>query len=43
MDQNSTIRTFFAQRAKNASAEGGSPPQELKLGPRSGPYLLVKV
>ena len=31
---------FFCQRAKKASAEGRSPPQELEVGPRSGPYLL---
>ena len=33
-------KVFFAQRAKKASAEGPSPPQELEVGPRSGPYLL---
>ena len=32
---------FFARRAKKDSAEGRSPPQELEVGPRSGPYLLV--
>ena len=26
---------------KKTSAEGRSPPQELEVGPRSGPYLLV--
>ena len=26
---------------KKPSAEGRSPPQELEVGPRSGPYLLV--
>ena len=26
---------------KKASAEGRSPPQELEVGPCSGPYLLV--
>ena len=41
MGQNSIIRSFFARRAKKASAEGQSPPQELEVGPRSGPYLLV--
>ena len=41
MGQNSKISTFFARRAKKASAEGRSPPQELEVGPRSGPYLLV--
>ena len=34
-------KLFFARRAKKASAEGRSPPQELEVGPRSGPYLLV--
>ena len=33
---------FFARMAKKASAEGQSPPQELEVGPRSGPYLLVQ-
>ena len=41
--QNSIIRSFLAQRAKKASDEGRSPPQELEVGPRSGPYLLVFV
>ena len=41
--QNSIISSFFARRAKKASAEGRSPPQELEVGPRSGPYLLVAV
>ena len=39
--QNSIKSPFFARRAKRASAEGRSPPQELEVGPRSGPYLLV--
>ena len=39
--QNSIKSSFFARRAKKASAEGRSPPQELEVGPRSGPYLLV--
>ena len=39
MGQNSIISSFFAR--KKASAEGRSPPQELEVGPRSGPYLLV--
>ena len=34
-------KLFFARRAKNASAKGRSPPQELEVGPRSGPYLQV--
>ena len=34
--------SFFAQRAKKqASAEGRSTPQELEVGPCSGPHLLV--
>ena len=41
MSQNSIIRSFFARRAKKASAEGRSPPQELEVVPRSGPYLPV--
>ena len=41
MGQNSIIRSFFARRAKKASAEGRSPPQELEVSPRSGLYLLV--
>ena len=41
MGQNSIKSSFFAQRAKKASTEGRSPPQELEVGPRSGPYLLV--
>ena len=41
MGQNSIKSPFFARRAKKASVEGRSPPQELEVGPRSGPYLLV--
>ena len=41
MGQNRIISSFLAQRAKKASAEGQSSPQELEVGPRSGPYLLV--
>ena len=41
MGRNSIKSTFFARRAKKASAEGRSPPQELEVGPRSRPYLLV--
>ena len=41
--QNSIIISFFARRANKASDEGRSPPQELKVGPRSGPYLLVLI
>ena len=43
MGQNSIRSSFFARRAKKASAEGRSPPQELEVGPRSGPYLLVYI
>ena len=39
MGQNRIKSSFFAR--KKASAEGRSPPQELEVGPRSGPYLLV--
>ena len=41
MGQNSIRSSFFAQRAKKASAEGQSPSQELEEGTRSGSYLLV--
>ena len=41
MGQNSIISSFFARRAKKASAEGRSPPQELEKSPHSGLYLLV--
>ena len=34
-------KPFFAQRAKQILAIGQSPPQELEVGPRIGPYLLV--
>ena len=43
MGQNTIITSFFARRAKKASAEGRSPPQEPEVGRRSGPYLLVIV
>ena len=43
MGQNSIISSFFARRAKKASAEGQSPPQELEVSPRSGLYLLVYI
>ena len=43
MGQNSIKSSFFARRAKKASAEGQSPPQELEVGPRSGSYLLVRI
>ena len=41
MGQDSIICSFFARRAKKATAKGQSPPQELEVGSRSGPYLLV--
>ena len=41
VSQNSIKSSFFAQRAKKALAEGRRPPQELEVGLRSGPYLLV--
>ena len=41
MGQSSMKSPFFARRAKKTSAEGRSPPQELEIGPHSGPYLLV--
>ena len=39
--QNSIKSSFFARRAKKASDECQSPPQDLEVGPRSVPYLLV--
>ena len=41
MGQNSIISSFFARRAKKASDEGRSPPQDLEVSPHSGLYLLV--
>ena len=41
MGQNSIISPFFDRRAKKAL--GRSPPQELGVGPLSGPYLLVAI
>ena len=41
MGQNSIISTLFARRAKKAAADGLSSLQELEVGLRSGPYLLV--
>ena len=35
------ISSFFVRRAKKASAKDWCPPQELEVGPRSRPYLLV--
>ena len=32
---------YTCPKGKTALAEGRSPPQELEVGPRSGPYLLV--
>ena len=34
---------FLPKGQKKASAKGQSHPQELEVGPHSGPYLLVKV
>ena len=39
----SIISSFFARRAKKSLGLGRSPPQEIEVGPRSGPYLLVIV
>ena len=39
MGQNSIISSFFARRAKKASAEALE--VEVEVGPRSRPYLLV--
>ena len=35
------LKLFFCPKARRA--KGQSPPQELKVGPRSGPYLLVNI
>ena len=44
ISQNSIISSFFwPEGQKKSSTEGKSPPQELEVGPRSGPYLLVWV
>ena len=32
---------FSPEVEKNALVEGQNPPQELEIGPHSGPYLLV--
>ena len=40
MGKHSIIGPFFAW-AKKTSAKGQSSPQELEVGPHSGPYLLV--
>ena len=40
--QNSKIDSFLPVGQNKPLAEGRSPPQELKIGPRSGPYPLVK-
>ena len=39
MGQNSIIRSFYCPKGKKSL--GRSPPQELEVGPRSGPYLQV--
>ena len=42
--QNSIISSlFFPEGQQKALDEGRSPPQELEVGPRSGPYLLVQI
>ena len=43
MGQNIIKSSFFAQRAKKASAKGRSPLQELEEGSRSGSHLLVNM
>ena len=40
MGKNSILGLFFP-KDKKISAEAQSPPQELEIGPRSKPYLLV--
>ena len=37
------LRSFLPEGLKNPLAEGQSPPQDLEVGPRSRPYLLVFV
>ena len=37
--RNSIINCLFCPKGKKSL--GGSPPQELEVGPRSGPYLIV--
>ena len=39
MGQNSILSSFCCPKGKKSL--GRSPPQELDVGPRSGPYLLV--
>ena len=39
--QNSIRSPFLPKGQKKASVKGQSPPQELDVGPRSGPYPLV--
>ena len=43
MSHNSIISYFIPYGQKKATAEGRSPPQELEVGLRSGPYVLVLV
>ena len=40
---NSKISPCLDPKGKKALTEGRSPPQELELGPCSGPYLLVSI
>ena len=35
------LKAFILPEGQKASAEGQSSPQELDVGPRSGPYILV--
>ena len=35
-------KVFFCPKGKKSLGLGRSPPQELEVGPRSGPYLLVR-
>ena len=41
MGHKSIVSPFLPKGQKKPSAKGQSPPQELEIGPRSGPYLLV--
>ena len=41
MGQNSIISFFCCLKGKKSLGLGRSPPHELEVGPRSGPYLLV--
>ena len=41
MGQNSIIGLFSAQRATKSLGQRPNSPQELEVGPRSGPYFLI--